>query len=185
VRDYADRARIERFLRALGRRMTHPLRLYLVGGPIVVDLGLRASTLDVGYVAQADDPQALEEFERLIPILKNELKINVEPASPGDFIPVPPGVFARSRYVRTYGRVSVYYYDLPTTIISKLARGAERDLADVEELIRSGDVSWADVEATWAEIRPSPRGWLRHDPIAVERQIEAMRRRLHPRHSEA
>jgi hypothetical protein len=178
VREPAERSRIDRFLRALGRRLHRHVRLYLVGGAISVDLGLRASTLDVDYVVQADDPLAVEEFEQLVPILKNELRVNVEPASPADFIPVPLSVLDRARFVRQYGNVSVYYYDLPTTIVSKIARGAERDLADVESLVQSGQVSWADVESTWAEIRSSPRGWLRYQPEAIDARIAAMRKRL-------
>lgn len=169
MRAYAERARIEHFLRALGRRLRHPIRLYLVGGTVIVDLGLREATLDVDYVVQADDIRALEEFESLIPELKNGLHINAVPASPADFLPVPADVLARSTYVRSYGNVHVYYYDLPSTIISKAARGAERDLADVESLIRAGAVTWDEVETRWQEIRTSRRGWLRYTPQEIDR----------------
>jgi hypothetical protein len=178
VRELAERDRIVRFLRILGRRLRSPVRLYLVGGSIIVDLGLREATLDVDFVAQSDTASALDEFEQLIPVLKNELRINVEPASPGDFIPVPPDILARSPYVRTYGNLHVYYYDLPSTVISKAARGAERDLADIESLVRAGAVSWDDVESRWAEVKTSPRGWLRHSPDEIERRFEILRERL-------
>jgi hypothetical protein len=104
----------------------------LVRGAIAVDLGLGSSTLDIDYVVQADDPAAIDEFEQLMPTLKNELRVNSELASPADFLTVPPNVLERARFVRTYGNVSLYYYDLPSTVISKIARGAERDLTDVE-----------------------------------------------------
>jgi hypothetical protein len=45
VRQRADRARLRRFLRALGRRLRRPVRVYLVGGSVMVDLGLRATYL--------------------------------------------------------------------------------------------------------------------------------------------
>jgi hypothetical protein len=144
--------------------MRRPLRIYLVGGTIAVDRGLRELTLDVDYAVASDDPLAIEEFERLIPQLKNDLDINLEPASPADFLPVPRGVLELSPYVRTVGPVMVYHYDLPTTVLSKVARGAERDLHDVEALVRVGAVAWDDVEARWAQIRASPRGWIRHTP---------------------
>ncbi len=178
MREYAERKRIDRFLRTLGRRLKFPIRLYLVGGSVVVDMGLRTATIDIDYVVDADEPHALEEFERLIPVLKNELQINAEPASPADFIPVPVNVLSRSPYVRTHGKVSVYYYDLPSTVISKAARGAERDLADIELLVQSGAVSWKDVEGTWEDMRKSPRGWLRHDPAEIERKLRMVRQRL-------
>lgn len=177
MRGHADRSRIERFLRALGQRMRRPIRLYLVGGALVVDRGLRGATLDIDFVVDADDPHAIDEFEHLVPILKDELQVNAEPASPGDFIPVPADVLTRSPYVRSYGRVAVYHYDPPTTVISKIARGAERDLADVELLIAAGVTTWAEVESRWREIKASPRGWLRHSPADVERRMHALRAR--------
>jgi hypothetical protein len=180
VRERADRARIDRLLRTIGSRLRRPVQLYLIGGTIVVDRGLRADTFDVGFVVRADDPAAIDEFERLIPILKDELQTNLEPASPADFIPVPSNVLDRAEYVRNYGQFAVYHYDLPTTIISKIARAAERDLADVEALVRSGAVSWDDVESTWREIRDSERGWLRHSRQDVERRLGLMRERLSP-----
>lgn len=178
MRAPVDRAGLDRFLRTLGRRLRRPVRMYLVGGAIVVDRGLRQSTVDVDFVADADDPLALDDFERQIVSLKNELQTNIEPASPGDFIPVPPNVLDRAKYMRSYGQLAVYHYDLATTVISKVARGTDRDLFDVEALVRSGAVGWTDVEATWQEIRASARGWLRHSPGEVERGLAEMRERL-------
>lgn len=178
MRSYAERSRIERFLRTLGRRLHHPVRLYLVGGSIIVDMGLREATLDVDYVARADDSPAIEELERLIPILKNELQVNVVPASPADFLPVPSDTLTRSAYVRSYGNLHVYYYDLPTTAISKVARGTERDLADVELLVRAGAVSWTDIESRWQEMRAISRGWLRYNPDDIASRLDLLRQRL-------
>ncbi|HEV8636294.1 MAG TPA: DUF6036 family nucleotidyltransferase [Chloroflexota bacterium] len=178
MRRPAERSRIERFLTELGRRMRRPLRFYLVGGAAVVDMGLRQATIGTAFVVDADDPAALDEFEELVPRLKNELDVNLEPASPADFLPVPPGALDRSPYVRTYGKVAIHYYDLAATAIAKLARGAERDLADVEVLLRRGLVSWDDIDALWERMRESRRGWLRHDRAEVERRIAAARTRF-------
>ena len=145
---------------------------------MVIDLGLRATTLDVDYVADADDPRALPELEQAIRALKDELDINVEPAGPADFLPVPRSVLARSRFVAQHGTVAVYYYHLPTQVIAKAARGLEQDLADAEQLVRAGEVAWPDVEETWREIRASPTGWLRYEPDEVERRLGVLRERL-------
>ena len=45
-----------------------------------IDLGLRQATLDIDYVARADDAAALSELERRLPRLKDELDVNVERA---------------------------------------------------------------------------------------------------------
>jgi hypothetical protein len=107
VRQRTDRARLRRFLRALGQRVHRPVRLYLVGGNVLIDLGLRSATLDIDYVADADESAALAELEGAIRALKVELDVNVEPASPGDFLPVSPDVHMLSRYVGRNGSVSV------------------------------------------------------------------------------
>jgi hypothetical protein len=152
--------------------------LYLVGGSTLVDLGLRDATLDVDYVAQADDQSALSDLERRLPRLKDELDVNVEPASPSDFMPVPAGALARSHYVRSYGPLAVYHYDYPSQILAKVARSAERDLNDIELLLRARVVSWDAVEAAWTEVRVSDTGWLRHTPLEVERRMDQVRNRL-------
>jgi len=180
VRQPTDQQRLRRFLHALGRRLRRPVRFYLVGGSVLIDLGLRAATLDIDYVAEADDPMALADLEVAIRALRDELDVNVEPASPADFLPVPRSVLDRSRYVGRHGPVSVYYYHLPTLVIAKAARGLEQDMADAERLVRAGEVAWADVETTWEEIRSSPTGWLRHDPAEVGARLRLLGRRLAP-----
>jgi hypothetical protein len=178
VRQRTDRERLSRFLQALGRRLRQPVRFYLVGGSVLIDLGLRSSTLDIDYVAFADDPTVLAELEQAIRVLKNDLDVNVEPASPADFLPIPQTVLERSKYVGRRGRLEVYYYHLPSQVIAKAARGLEQDLADAERLISAGEVAWSDVEATWQEIRASRTGWVRYEPKEIDQRLELLRRRL-------
>jgi type II secretory pathway component PulJ len=144
----------------------------------MIDLGLRGATLDIAYVASADDPADLAELETLIRTLKNELDVNVEPASPGDFLPVPRSVLERSRYVGRQGRLETYYDHLPTQVIAKVARGLEQDFNDAERLITAGEVTWPDVEATWQEIKASRTGWLRYEPEEIEQRLKLLRQRL-------
>ena len=178
MRQPTDRARLNRFLRALGRRIRRPARLYLVGGSVVIDLGLRSATLVIDYVADADDPRALDEIEQAIRALKEEIDVNVEPASPADFLPFPRSVLARSRFVAQHGSLAVYHYHLPSQVIAKAARGLEQDLADAERLVRAGEVDWSEVDATWREVRASPTGWLRYEPADVERRLAVLKQRL-------
>lgn len=178
MRQRTDRALLHRFLTALGRRLRRPVRFYLVGGSVLIDLGLRPATFDIDYVADADDPAAMDDLEAAIRALKNELSVNVEPASPADFLPVPRSALARSRFVGQWGVVSVYYYHLPSLVIAKAARGLEQDLTDVERLIRAGELEWAEVEETWAEIRSRSTGWLRYEPDDIEQRLILLRQRL-------
>lgn len=132
-------------------------------------------------MARADDPRALSDFERQLPVLKEQLDINVEPASPTDFMPVAANALDQSRYMRSYGLIAVYHYHYASLALAKVARAAERDLEDVELLVRTGVVSWEAVERAWAEARAPEAGWLRHTPSQVEERMAAMRRRLEGR----
>ncbi len=144
----------------------------------MVDLELRQSTADIDYAAIAEDPRAADELEQAIRSLKNDLDVNVEPAAPHDFLPVPAWARERGRFVGQYGPVAVYYYHLPSGVLAKVARGYEQDLDDAEKLIGAAGVTWQEIEQTWREMRASPRGWLRYEPDEVERRLEQLRRRL-------
>ncbi len=178
MRQRTDRARLIRFLRALGQHLRKPVRFYLVSGSVMIDLGLRSATLGIDYAADADDPAALAELEQAIRRLKNELDVNVEPASPADFLPIPTYALTRSTFIGRYGQVSVYHYHLASLVIAKVARAFEQDLDDAEQLLRSGEVAWQEIEDTWSDMRSSPTGWLRYEPNDVERRLTHLRRRI-------
>jgi hypothetical protein len=74
--------------------------------------------------------------------------------------------------------VDVYYYHLASLVIAKAARSFEQDLDDADQLVRTGEVTWDEIMATWAEMRQRPTGWLRYEPDDVERRLELLRRRL-------
>lgn len=179
MREQADRDRIDRFLAALSRAVRRPLRFYLVGGAAIVDLGLRRATVDIDFVAHSDDVAALDELYRQLPALKDQLDVNVEWASPADFLPIPEAAaLARARYVRTVGTISVYHYDYASVALAKIARGAERDFGDVELLVRQELLTWSEVEHLWQQIRDRPWGRARQTPAQVEQHLGAVRARL-------
>ena len=70
--------RLRHFMRVLASRSGATGRLYLTGGASAVLLDWRASTLDVDLSVFPEDDRVL----RVIPELKELLKINVELASP-------------------------------------------------------------------------------------------------------
>lgn len=178
MRQRADRERLARFLSEMGRGLRSPVRLYLVGGSVLIDLELRSTTLDIDFVVDAEEPGVLAEFERHARALKERLQLNLEIASPADCLPAPSGVRDRSLFVRHVGLLSVYYYHLPSQVIAKAACGFEQDLDDAAALVRSQLVSWDDVEETWQEMEASPTGWLRYEPADVRRRLDQLRRRL-------
>jgi hypothetical protein len=134
MREVADAERVRRLLRALGRAARAEAALYLTGGATAVLIGWRETTLDVDIALVPDDDSVL----RALPALKDELRINVELASPRDFIPVPEGWESRSLHVGRQGRLSVYHFDPYSQALAKLERGHERDLEDVTAMVERG-----------------------------------------------
>lgn len=178
MRPPVDRARIERFLEALGRDVRVPVRCYLVGGATIVWLGLRPRTLDIDITFDVD-PKHHGTFIDAVRRLKEELQVNVEEASPGDFIPLPSGYKERSSWVGTYGSVSVFHFDLVSTSLSKIERGTEVDFDDVLALLKAGHLKIGDLQRALDEIVPRmATESLRGEPGRLKANFEQLRRRL-------
>ncbi|MBI4521468.1 MAG: hypothetical protein HY701_11570 [Gemmatimonadetes bacterium] len=131
MREVADEGRIRRFMQALGREAGAPARVYFTGGATAVLMGWRASTIDV-------DIKLVPEADRLlraIPRIKEDLRLNVELASPGEFIPVPAGWEDRSPFVAQEGPIAFCHFDLYAQALAKVERGHAQDVEDVREMI--------------------------------------------------
>ncbi len=151
MRDPVNAARVRLLMEAFGREAgCDGLRVYLVGGTTAVLLGWRETTVDVDFVMQPDDDVLL----RAIPALKERLRMNVELASPADFIPVPPGWEERSPFVAHLGRVAFHHFDLYAQALAKVERGHERDLADVRAMVERGLVEPSRALAYFARVEP-------------------------------
>jgi hypothetical protein len=143
VRPDADRARIERLLAALGRRLRRPHTVYLVGGTTAVLEGWRESTVDVDLRPEPDS----DELLRALAELKEVIDVNVELASPLDFLPDLPDWRERSPWLAHHGNLDVRHLDLRLQALAKVERGFETDLADVRAMLDRGLVSADELRA--------------------------------------
>ena len=102
-----------------------------------------------------------EDVLRAIPALKEGLEINVELASPGDFIPELPGWQERSPFISRIRKLDFYHYDLYAQALSKIERGHELDVTDVQEMLARGLVDPDMLLELFARIeQPCPwRSW--------------------------
>lgn len=141
MRETVDREKIERLLQQLGTRVRGPGRVYLTGGATALLEGWRTSTVDIDLKL---DPEPAGAFE-VIAELKEELKVNVELASPDLFVPPVPGWRERSPFIARHGEVDFHHFDFRSQALAKLARGHERDLADVRAMTARGLVAPADL----------------------------------------
>jgi hypothetical protein len=141
---------LNRFMREVAAAAQSPGKIYLTGGATALLLGFRDSTIDIDLKL---DPEPKGVFEA-IARLKNTLDINVELASPNDFIPAPRDWRTRSRHIASIGQVEFFHYDFGLQALSKLERGHEQDLNDVRAMLKAGIVSPADLRATFEQIEP-------------------------------
>src|SRR5262245_37610006 len=98
LRPSVNRSRIELFLKQLGERYHRPGRVYLVGGTTLVFEAYRQQTLDIDIAIEVT-PEDHGAFVQAVRKLKETLDVNVEEASPGDFIPLPGGYADRHEFI--------------------------------------------------------------------------------------
>ena len=136
MREPLTAEKLQVFMKALASEARTPSRIYLVGGATAVLLGWRSATIDVDLKIVPES----DEILRALPRLKEQLRINIELASPDDFIPELPGWQERSQFIQQEGKLSFYHYDFYAQALAKIERGHDRDSNDVNQLIESGAV---------------------------------------------
>src|SRR4051812_31621124 len=95
---------IQRFMQRIGVAVREEGRVYFTGGVSAVLHGWRPMTVDIDLRA---DPEPGGFFEA-IRTLKEQLEVNIELASPSDFIPPLPGWRERSIFIARQGRLDFY-----------------------------------------------------------------------------
>ena len=133
---------------ALGDRVRSKGTIYLTGGATAILFGWRDTTIDVDIKAEPEP----EGFFEAIAALKEELDVNVELASPDQFIPPVPGWEGRSLFIGVRGLLTFRHFDPYTQALAKLQRGHDRDLRDVREMLGVGLLTLTDLKRSFKEI---------------------------------
>jgi uncharacterized nucleotidyltransferase DUF6036 len=173
VREAADAEKIERLARELGRVVPPGTRMYLTGGATAVLEGWRESTVDIDVRFDPDSDAVLERIRDL----KEDLAVNVELASPLDFLPALPGWQERSRFRLRQGNLEVFDFDPYSQALSKLERGFELDLADVRNMVDSGQVEPAKLRELLEAIEPELYRFPAVDPASLRTAVESLETR--------
>lgn len=168
MRELADADRIARFMRALGRAADADGACYLTGGATAVLHGWRATTIDVDLRLVPESETVL----RAIPRLKDELRINVELASPADFIPLVPGWEERSEFVAREGRLTFYHFELVAQVLAKLERAHALDIEDVSAMLERRLVDRAAALDSFLRIESELYRFPAIDPRAFRKRVE-------------
>jgi hypothetical protein len=169
MRAGVDREKLLAFIAAVGKAARGPGRIYLVGGSTALLLGLRNQTIDIDIKL---DPEPEGIFEA-IAALKELLSVNVELASPDDFIPALPGWQERSEFITSSGAVEFYHYDFYGQALAKILRGHRTDLADASALVKLGKVEPSNLKAHFTRIKPEIIRYPAIDVGDFESRVEA------------
>lgn len=145
-----DPERLNRFLESLGRACSGPGTLYLMGGATALLEGWRASMVDIDIRLDSEPEGVFAAIARI----KEELDVNIELASPSDFLPELSDWRSQSRLVGRFGAIEVRHYDFRAQALAKLARGFERDVADVRAMLDRKLVSCTALRAALTEMGP-------------------------------
>lgn len=135
-------------MRSLGAAAEDEATVYLTGGATAVLVGWRTSTIDIDLALVPEHESLLRALARL----KDELQVNVELASPADFVPVAPGWEERSPFVAREGRVTFRHFDPNAQILAKIERGHVQDLEDVRAMVERGVADAATALAQFEQI---------------------------------
>lgn len=170
MRRLADADRVQTFLEELGRAASKPVRLYLVGGATAVLKGWRRTTVDIDLKLVPDADELLRELPRL----KNQLEINVELASPDQFIPELPGWEDRSLFLQQIGQLSVYHLDPYSQALAKIERGHVQDLTDVHSMLKDELIEPRRLRDLFEQIEPRLYRYPAVDPETFRRALDEL-----------
>ena len=130
MRANVDAQKLKRLMQILGKEAQGSGCIYFTGGASALLVGWRNSTVDVDLRLDPEPPGIFQAIAKL----KQELNINIELASPQDFLPPLPGWRDRSVFIGKQGQISFYHYDFTAQALSKLSRGFDRDIKDIEAM---------------------------------------------------
>ena len=168
MRKRVTKETLHAFMEKLAKAAQSAGKIYFTGGATALLLGFREQTLDLDVKLDPEPKGAFEAIARL----KNELDLNIELASPDNFIPPGPNWRSHSRHIATIGQLEFFHYDFVLQALSKLERGYTQDLDDVANLLRHGLVTPAELRARFNEIAPDLIRYPALDPQQFKSKID-------------
>lgn len=170
MRGDTNRLKIERLMDALGTAGLGPGRIYFTGGATAVLFGWRDMTVDVDFKL---DPEPPGIFAAL-PKMKNDLDVNLELASPDQFVPALPGWRERSLFIALRGQIEFYHYDLYGQALSKVERFHARDQIDIRKMFQEGLVEKARLWELFQRVEPDLIRYPAIEPKALRARLERL-----------
>lgn len=169
-------ATLKQFMQELAAAARGPGNVYFTGGATALLLGFREQTIDIDLKLE---PEPEGVFEA-IAVLKDRLGLNVELASPDDFIPAASDWQQHCSHIASIGPVQFFHYDFSMQVLAKLERGHTQDLQDVANFVRGGHVSAEELRNRFAQIEPRLLRYPAVDPQQFKKKVEDFLARMKP-----
>jgi len=174
MRDVTNQEKIQQFMRVFGGCARQDASLYFTGGASAVLMGWRDTTIDIDIRFTPE----LDELYRALPTLKEELQMNIELASPSDFIPELPGWENRCQQIGRYGKVDFYHYDPYSQALAKIERGHTQDLQDVDAMLQGGLLDRGQLYSLYQAIQPQLYRYPAIDPASFSQAVHQIIERI-------
>ncbi|MEG3899369.1 MULTISPECIES: DUF6036 family nucleotidyltransferase [unclassified Microcoleus] len=168
MRPNVDSQKIERLMQVLGREAQGSGCIYFTGGASALLIGWRSSTVDIDIRLDPEPPGIFQAIANI----KQELNINIELASPQDFLPPLPGWRDRSIFIGKHGQISFYHYDFTAQALSKLSRGFDRDIKDVQAMYEQKLFSLEELHDNFEAIAPELIRFPSLNPDVLRSKVE-------------
>lgn len=168
MRSNVDQKKIEQLMQVLGREARGSGCIYFTGGASALLIGWRSSTVDIDIRLDPEPPGIFQALAKL----KQQLDINIELASPQDFLPPLPGWQSRSIFIGRFGEISFYHYDFISQAISKLSRGYNRDIDDVQAMFKQKLFDVEDLRNCFNAIEPELIRFPSLKPDVLKSRVE-------------
>jgi hypothetical protein len=173
MREAVTAPRLRVFMRALAAEAREPGRIYLTGGASAALQGWRDDAIDVDCVipSREDGEESRARSLAALGMTREKLHINVELASPADFVPPLRGWEERSPFIAQEGPLAFHHFDFYTQALAKLERGHRKDLDDVGAMVRDGLVDPKRLVELFDEVEPSLYRYPAVDPNSLRAAV--------------
>ncbi len=161
-------------MRYLGLHVRGPGQIYLTGGTSAVQVGWRATTIDIDLKLHSKPPGIYEAIAET----KIELATSIELAAPDEFIPPLPDWESPSPLIGKYGKITFFHYNFYSQALANISRGHSRDLEDVRMMHLHGLIRPERLLELFATIDSKLIHYPQIEPLAFKTRVQEVARGL-------
>ena len=148
-------------LESLSKYVEHNVDMYALGGTALTILGIKQSTLDIDinidshkdyrYICRIFEQVGFKKIGSIRWQTQEGLFFDLFESSNILGTSLLPDSLDKSKFIKSFGNIQLYAHSLQDIIISKLARGDERDFNDIRAIFESHQIILPDLVKRYKE----------------------------------